>query len=104
MWTQENLSVACNKGFANIVWTEESSIQLEIQSGSTVSINEKVPQPKPSSILIFILIVPFTSFFTLLQSKTSHKDACVGRTRKGPNSIVIFEGMMDSQGYVHQYP
>ena len=97
-WAQQYCSEA-ETGFNDVVWTDESSIQMETHKRFCF---RKIGQPaksKPRSVFNSKL----SAFFTCITHRPKHPTKVhiwAGISLIGPTKIIIFEGTMDGPLYV----
>ena len=97
-WARENLTAALMDGFTNVVWTDETSVQMESHRRHSFRKRGRQPRPKPRLWLLhftctFIYILPVYTVLVVymttpfsychLQSETSDQSPRVGRYQLG---------------------
>ena len=85
------LTSALNDGFCDVVWTDESSVQLETHRRHSYRKVGHLPKPKPRYSV--------HDYYMLLQYSTK-VHVWAGISWNGATPIVIFEGKMDAEGFV----
>ena len=81
-WAKANVSAALSNGFKDVLYTDESSIQLECHRRFACRKKGTQARPKPRA------------------KHPCKVDVWAGISWKGPTPIVIFEGMMNAPGYI----
>ena len=119
VWARENLTAALTNGFTDIVWTDEASVQLESHRRHCFRKSGCQPRPKPryayTCTYIHVCISgahgkglrwykfslsPFLPSPLPLRAKHPTKvHVWAGISWIGATEIVIFDGLMDAEGY-----
>ena len=114
-----------NNDFSNVIWTDETTVQLENHRRFSHRKCGEKPRPKPKyiyhltfmyeciiwtyihvtlSMYVRIYIICTTVliilFLCIFHTKTSCENICLGWYMNGHTDLVMFDGIMDAQLYV----
>jgi hypothetical protein len=81
VWVQENLAAALTDSFTDVIWTDETSVQLESHRRHCFRKTGCQPQAKPRA------------------KHPTKVHVWAGISWVGATEVVIFEGLMDADGY-----
>ena len=82
IWACDNFTEAVNNGFSDVIWTDETTVQLESHRHHSF---RKMGEP------------------AVLKPRPKHPiklHVWAGISRKGPTPVAIFEGIMDAEFYI----
>lgn len=89
-WAMDHLNESQSNGFENVLWTDESSIQMECHRRFCNRKNGEQAKPKPRSAIIILL-----DCYNIMHNFIGGGISC-----KGATPIVIFEGIMNADGFI----
>ena len=99
VWAQENLTAALTDGFTDVIWTDETSVQLESHRRHCFRKTGCQPRPKPRYLNMYIILLHDIITFSCRAKHPTKVHVRAGISWVGATQIVIFDGLMDAEGY-----